>query len=184
MKRSIPRKHPLSQLFISLTERSFYEYLGLCDPWITMYISDLLIEFTYLENLYKIRDARGRRLDDLGEMLMESDLVSRARTVEREREVRKHIGDYTLFFTGMFPESLRKRVGIMHIDHFRDYIRTGRESYRIVSQFDWGEYKKEAPLFKRLAEYFDICVVGLNFVKRELERMQEPEYLRIKRIIH
>jgi hypothetical protein len=104
--------------------------------------------------------------------------------VEREREVRKHIGDYTLFFTGMFPESLRRRIGALWIDHFREYIRTGKESYHIVSQFNWGEYKKEAPLFRRLAENFDICVVGLNFVKKELEKMQEPEYLRIKRILY
>jgi len=184
MPRKIPREHPLSRLFVALTERSFYEYVGLCDPWITVYVSDLLIEFTHVDNLYKIKDSRGRRLEDVGEMLAESDIVSRARSIEREREVRKHTGDYTLFFTGMFPESLRRRVGYMWIDHFREYIKTGRESYRIVSQFDWGEYRKEAPLFRRLAEYFDVCVVGLNFVKRELEKMQEPEYLKIKRILY
>ena len=33
-----------------------------------------------------------------------------APSFDRERQVRKHIGDYTLFFTGMFPES---------INHFR-----------------------------------------------------------------
>jgi len=184
MPKKIPREHPLSRLFIALTERSFYEYLGLCDPWITIYVSDLLIEFTHVDNLYKIKDSHGKRLEDVGEMLAESDIVSRARSMEREREVRKHIGDYTLFFTGMFPESLRRRVGHMWIDHFREYIKTGRESYRIVSQFDWGEYRKEAPLFRRLAENFDVCVVGLNFVKRELEKMQEPEYLKIKRIFY
>lgn len=184
MPRVIPKKHPLSILFTALTERSFYEYVGLCDPYITYYVSNLLIEFTHVDNLYKIRDSRGRKLEDVGEMLAESDLLSRVHTIDREREVRKHIGDYTLFFAGMFPESLRRRVGAIYFNSFNDYIRTGKESYRIVSQFEYGEYKKEAPLFKRLADNFDMCVVGLNFVKKELEKMQQPDYLRIKRILY
>ena len=183
MAKTIPKTHPLSILFTALTERSFYEYVGLCDPYIVLYVSQLLIDFTYVDNLYKIRDSRGKKLKKVGEMLAESDLVSRAHTVEREREVRRHIGDYTLFFTGMFPESLRKRVGSMYFNSFNDYIRTGKESYRIVSQFEYGKYKKEASLFRRLSDNFDVCVVGLNFVKRELEKMQQPDYLKIKRII-
>ncbi|HHF98403.1 MAG TPA: hypothetical protein ENL39_02825 [Candidatus Aerophobetes bacterium] len=184
MRKTIPRAHPLSKLFTALVERSFCEYLGLYDPYITFYISNLLIEFTHVDNLYKIRDSRGKRLEDIGEMLAESDLTSRAESLEREREVRKHIGDYTLFFTGMFPESLRKRAGVIWIDHFREYINVGKESYRIVAQFDCGEYKKEALLFRKLADNFDVCVVGLNFVKKELEKMQQPDYLRVKRIIY
>jgi len=183
MKKKVPLKHPLSILFTCLVERSFYEYVGLCEPQIALYVSELLLEFVHVDNLYKIRDSRGRRLRDVGEMLTESDMVTRASSPEREREVRKHIGDYTLFFTGMFPESLKRRVGAFVIDHFRDYINIGRESYLIVSQYSCGEYKKEAPLFRRLADNFDVCVAGLNFVKRELEKMQQPDYLRIKRII-
>ena len=182
MPKSIPKRHPLSRLFTALTERSFYEYLGIWDPYISLYISDLLIEFTYVDNLYKIKDSQGRSLKDVGKMLAESD-ISRARMTDKEREIRKHIGDYTLFFTGMFPESLKRRVEAFYIDHFREYIRTGKESYRIVSEFNYGEYKKEAPLFRKLADNFDVCVVGLNFVKRELEKMQQPDYLRIKRIL-
>ena len=40
-------------------------------------------------------------------MLLESNPVfGPAPSFDRERQVRKHIGDYTLFFTGMFPESI------------------------------------------------------------------------------
>jgi hypothetical protein len=37
-------------------------------------------------------------------MLVESNPMLDAPSFEREREVRKHIGDYTLFLTGIFPE--------------------------------------------------------------------------------
>ena len=40
-------------------------------------------------------------------MVLESNPVyGPAPSFDRERQVRKHIGDYTLFFTGMFPESI------------------------------------------------------------------------------
>jgi hypothetical protein len=34
------------------------------------------------------------------------------------------------------------------------------------------EYRHEAPLFRRLSDQFELCVFGLNLVKRELERLQ------------
>jgi len=39
-------------------------------------------------------------------MLIESDpIYGPAPSFDRERQVRKHIGDYTLFYAGMFPEA-------------------------------------------------------------------------------
>ena len=54
-----------------------------------------------------------------------------------ERQVRKHIGDYTLFFTGMFPESINHfRLRRNRTENFVDWIKAGKESYYIVSKFD------------------------------------------------
>jgi hypothetical protein len=41
-------------------------------------------------------------------------------------------------------------------------MKAGKESYTVVSAFDQFEYKDEAPLFRRLAENFELCVFGLN----------------------
>jgi hypothetical protein len=59
------------------------------------------------------------------------------RSFEREREVRKHIGDYTLFLTGIFPEYVARlpRRGL-RLDSMIDYVQAGKESYRIVAAFD------------------------------------------------
>lgn len=42
---------------------------------------------------------------------------------------------------------------------------------------------RAAALFKKLATNFDFCVVGLNFVREELDRRQHPTFQRVKRII-
>jgi hypothetical protein len=109
-------------------------------------------------------------------MMLESDpIYGPAPSFDRERQVRKHIGDYTLFFTGMFPESINNfRLRKSRLENFVDFIKAGRESYYIVSKFDYFEYAKVAPLFRKLAENFEECVVGLNMVKNDLQEMQHP----------
>jgi len=109
-------------------------------------------------------------------MLIESNPVfGPAQSFDRERQVRKHIGDYTLFFTGMFPESINYlRLRKQRLDSVIDWMKAGKESYYIVSKFDCFEYTKVAPLFERLSDHFEQCVYGLNCVKNELQEMQHP----------
>lgn len=177
----VDRHHPLRKLFNELVARRLSGDVGVCDPSLSEYISALLTSFAHVENLYKIRDARGKRLEEVGEMLVESNPLLAGRSFDREREVRKHVGDFTLFLAGLFPEyvaSLPRRG--LHLDAFIDYLQAGKESYRIVSFFDQFEYRNEAPLFRRLSEQFETCVYGLNLVKRDLESFQQDYYKRLK----
>lgn len=178
----IGRGHPLRKLFTELVQKHFFHDVHVRDARTAGYVSDLLTEFTHAERLYCLRDARGRRLDDVGEMLLEGDPLGAEGSFERERRVRKHVGDYTLFITGMFPESVaadRRRRAFPPQDVLADYVRTGRESYAIVSAFDQFEYREEAPVFRRLSETFELCVFGLNLVRQDLQRFQQDYYRRL-----
>jgi hypothetical protein len=161
-----------------MVRRRFEADVRLPDPRLAAYVSGLLVDFTHVDNLYWVRDARGRGLEDVGEMLLESNPLLEAASFDREREVRKHVGDYVLFVAGLFPESLssRQRFRQMRLDAFVDYMKAGKESYRVVSSFDQFEYRDEAPLFRKLADNFELCVFGLNLVKDDLERLQRAYY--------
>jgi len=76
------------------------------DHEVAAYVGNLLIDFVHVDNLYGIRNCHGKRLEEVGEMLVESNPVLAAPSFEREREVRKQIGGYTLFLIGMFRESV------------------------------------------------------------------------------
>ena len=173
----IPESHPLRQLFQELVSRNYSSSgIELRDPALSSYVANLLTEFCEIEQLHKIRDAGERPLSDVGEMLLHSDPVyGPAPSFDRERQVRKHIGDYTLFFTGMFPESIHHfRLRRQRMENFVDFMRAGKESYFIVSKFEHFEYQKVAPLFARLSREFERCVYGLNLVKNDLNEMQHP----------
>lgn len=170
----IARDHPLRRLFEELVRRHFVRDAHLYDPDVAEYVTGLLIDFTHVESLYRIRNARGRPLRDVAEMLVESNPLLDAPSFDREREVRKHVGDFALFFTGLFPEVVASlpRVRPLSLDTCIDYVAAGKESYAIVAAFNLCEYEDEAPLFRHLSDQFEQCVLGLNLVKREIEELQ------------
>ncbi len=172
----IPESHPLRQLFQELVGRHYAEEIGIRDPQVVAYVSHLLTEFCECDQLFKIHDVADRPLTDLGEMLLESDPVyGPAPSFDRERQVRKHIGDYALFFTGMFPESINHfRLRRHRLESFVEWMKAGKESYYIVSKFEHFEYAKVAPVFAHLSREFEGCVYGLNMVKNDLQEMQHP----------
>lgn len=176
----IPDSHPLQELFVELVGRHYAEEIGIRDPQIVGYVARLLSEFCSVEELHKIRNSVGKPLTDVGEMLLESDPVyGLAPSFDRERQVRKHIGDYTLFFAGMFPESInRLRLRRQRVENFVEWVKAGKESYYIVSKFEDFEYAKVAPLFAHLSRNFEGCVYGLNMVKNDLQEMQHSVFHR------
>ncbi len=79
-------------------------------------------------------------------MLLASNPLFDAPSFDRERAVRKHIGDYTLFFAGLFPEAINRwRLRWQRLDTVVDYVKAGKESYYIVSAFNQFEYRSSAP---------------------------------------
>jgi hypothetical protein len=181
----IPETHPLSELFVELVGRHYAQEIGIRDPQLVAYVAHLLTEFCDAEQLFKIRSVAGKPLSDVGELLLESDPVyGPAPSFDRERQVRKHIGDYTLFFAGMFPESINHfRLRKDRVENFVDWVKAGKESYYVVSKFEYFEYAKVAPLFASLSRNFEACVYGLNQVKNDLSEMQHPIFSRSKEIL-
>ena len=172
----IPESHPLRSFFREVVEEHFGAEIGLRDPEVCAYVSNMLTEFCEVATLHGLQSTKGKPLTDVGEMLLEADPVyGPAPSFDRERQVRKHIGDFTLFFAGMFPESINKyRLRRERLEAFVDWVKAGKESYYIVSQFDQFEYARVAPLFGKLSREFEACVYGLNRVKNELQERQHP----------
>lgn len=181
----IPESHPLQELFTELVHHHFDRDIGLRDAEVQDYIANVLNEFCEVEQLFKVCNGDGRPLSDVGEMLLETDpIYGPAPSFDRERQVRKHIGDYTLFLSGMFPESINHyRLRRQRLENFVDFIKAGKESYYIVSKFDQFEYARLAPLFAKLARDFESCVYALNLVKGDLDEMQHPIARRAKEIV-
>ncbi len=183
MRTQISKRHPLRRLFDAVTQKCFVQRVGVADFEIVGYAADLLVGFLHSDDVYRLRNARGKRIYEVAEMLLEANKAARFPGKRWEREIRKYIGDYTLFMAGLFPESLSRHT-ILDLDYFIDYVKAGKESYRIVAEFDEDSDRAMVPLFRKLSQNFEICAVGLNFVREELERVHNPAYRQIRDIIH
>lgn len=163
--------HPLERFFQQAVRNSYEGKLGLNDPDMTGYVAHLLCEFSDAENLYCVRDEAGRPVEDLSEMISACDPVNGpATSFDVERALRKHIGDYALFVAGMYPEAAGSSRRLRyHYPSLSELIRAGKESYFIVSQFNLFEYEQDAPLFARLSDRFEHCILGLTLVREELQ---------------
>ncbi len=161
-------EHPLRRLFAGLTEHTFQTTLGVADPGLVDYLAVLLSRFVHLDAIYRLRGAQGKRLEEVAEMMLEAEaLPPEGRT---RREIHRHIGDFTLFWTGVYPEALRRLQSVLSKDHFIDYCEQGKRSYFIASTFEDDAYRHEVPVLRRLSEEFELCAYGLNQVRREWEK--------------
>ena len=183
MTAQIAPDHPIRDLFGGVLERSFQLHLGVNDPQMTRYLANVMVDFTHRDSIFRIRDARGQRLEEVAEMLVEGDVSLNATSFEREREVHKHIGDFTLFWTGVYPEMLRHFRAAIRKDHLVDYVEQGRKSYQIASTFDHGNYAEEAPVLRQLAQDFETCMVGLHLARKELEAYGTPQMQAVRKLL-
>jgi len=168
----IGRNHPLRRLFAGLVENAFHAEVGLCDPNLTDYMADLLVSFTHVDRLNAIREARGKRWEQIALMLMLHAEDHPATNAGRDREVYRQIGDYTLFWAGIYPEQL-KRASRHPQDVLLDYVTQGKRSYAIVSDLVEDDDRPPPTLFRRLSDDFEFCIHGLGLVRRGWEEFMQ-----------
>jgi hypothetical protein len=155
-------------MFSGFTEQTFLQLLGIGDPRLVDYLSLLLSQSIHMDSLFRLKDTGGKRLEEVADMMMEAEaLPPEGRT---RREYHRHIGDFALFWTGVYPEALNRLRSRLTKDQFIDYCAQGKRSYYIASTFEEGPYREEAPVLRRLSEEFELCAYGLNQVRREWER--------------
>ena len=161
---------PLRRFFDRVVRRSFGD-LTIRDEVAADYLADLLTRFARTENLYPISIAAGERLESVAELLLEIqrvwDLESPHFDPAQERELRRHIGDYTLFMTGLF----RERIEGLSCTGY--YIREGKRAYHFVSEHDRAGAWPHAGLFRTLADRFEGYAGALSYMRKVYFR---PEF--------
>jgi hypothetical protein len=178
--------HPLRKLFRKALDFGFRENPA-DKPGVNTYIEEqILCEFIHTDNLYKIKNASGKPLEDVADLLAEGDVRLNAQSFNREFEVHKHIGDYTLFMLGMFPLALARRSGREFIlgriivpgsTLYNHYVIQGKRSYGLASEF------ADRELFLELSTNFLLYRNVLELVRIYLETARNREYLRARRLI-
>ncbi len=144
--RADNRAQVLRRFFAGLTEYAFHTRLGVADPPLVDYLSELLVRFVRSDEIYPVRTPRGERLVQVSDMLVEAE----HRAGSARQQVHRHIGDFTLFWTGVYPEVAdgMRRGGK---DAFLDYQRAGQAGL-LDRQHDPGRKGDRAGRHSQAAE--------------------------------
>ncbi len=171
-----PQPHGLAQVnneqlyhfFLRHTQRSFGE-LGIGDRSpVIAYVAEVLATFAQADQLYRLHSPTSRRLSSVVAILAEQPALQIdpagdqdvSSGLWRERAVRKHVGDYTLFMSGLF------RAYVEKLDVLDYYIQEGRQSYRKVSELDVSLYQAGFRLFEELAKNFEYYSGALDYMRK------------------
>ena len=163
-----PEKSPVRRYFAGLAENTFQAQLGIVDPPVVDYVSNLLIRFIRSDVVHRMRGITGKPLMSVPEMVNEAT----ERLGGAQREIHQHIGDFTLFWAGVYPEALQGgKEDSVQYDQYRAH---GKRSYRLASEIEAAnEDEPSASVLERLSDRFDLCCYGLREIRRQWENGDE-----------
>ncbi|MBM4260737.1 MAG: hypothetical protein FJ145_04755 [Deltaproteobacteria bacterium] len=153
-------ENKLQDYFLSIVRQSFWQ-LGIYDATVANYVAEVLTDFARADNLYKVRGRGGKKIDSVVEMLaQQNDELSDESSLMKERSVRKYVGDYALFMSGMFRSHVQKRG---FLDY---YIQEGSRSYWTVSELDLSLYRTGFLLYQELSKKFEYYSGALDYTRK------------------
>lgn len=175
------RPQTLDRFFRGLAEHVFHGRLGVVDPPLVDYVSTLLVRFIRNDHLRPLPGGRAEAGDQIVMMLAalrprppEADLGEEPppRCAGREAVgptwhgvAYRHIGDYTLFWTGLYPEALRRRGRPSRGGRLDEFRAAGKQAYWIASTCA-PPAAVERSVLERLSRDYDTCAEGLAEVRR------------------
>ena len=146
-------------LFFSvLLRRSLIDQRILGDPKVINYIANMLSLFVKTDRLYRIQ-----RHDEQTAAYL-TDMITEAQNANSRRQfiVYAHIGNYSLYLTGIFPQAIEYRPVNMQF-----YIDFGREYYAHASAHAMAREYQLEEVFFRLSIMFEVYQNALNHLAKQ-----------------
>ncbi len=165
-----PESSTIERFIRGINEFIFHTKLGVADVQLVDYVSDMMLRFVRVESLYSLRQSDGMRTKHVVQMISEAE----RRIGIAKREVYRHVGDFTLFWSGMYPESLASRKqNSASPDRLVDYCRQGKRAYAKAAEIEGGEDRPSCEVISSMSEHFEMCAYGLREVRRHWEENDE-----------
>jgi len=153
----------LPRFFDRVTRQAFGD-LALDDAPAARYLADMLTRFARAETLRAVEGATARRLETVADSLLAIqrawDIASPEFNPSEERVLRRHIGDYTMFMTGVFRDHVERLAITGYYEH------EGRRAYRFLSETARADGQSEAPLYRRLSDRFEQYAGALTYARK------------------
>lgn len=149
--------------------RNVLRKTGLEDRAVADYVAEMLAEYSRAENTQCRVPGREGTLDYL------FDMLAALQTADDRTSfmIRAHIGNHSLFLTGVFPQRIRHRSERKGFPGVSYYEAMGRANYRAASDHRLAAKYDLGGIFMTLSERFDSARLALNDMSERLMNVHD-----------
>jgi hypothetical protein len=160
------------QFYFYVLIRHVLKETGIADRRLCDYVASLLETFSKTARMKSPADGAGGPIQYLSDML----LALRKASPSQEFLIRAHVGNYSLFITGIFHESVQKRSERGAPD-FSFYEETGRMNYKVVASHSVARACDLSDIYAALAEQFHEIRLALNRMSDRLLNIGDEAHI-------
>jgi len=160
-----------TRFYFYILVRHVFRRSGIQDRPVADYVAEVLAEFARAEQGRCVLPNQVSPLDYFFEML------SALQTADDRTSfyIRAHIGNYSLFLSGVFPDRIRFRAEARGFPDVKYYDAVGRTQFRMASDHRLAQRYELAGIFHTLADRFETTRLALNDIADRLFSI-DPDY--------
>jgi len=161
-----------SRFYFYILVRHVFRRSDINDRRVADYVAEVLWEFSRTERARCLVPGQPGPLDYFFEML------AALRTADDRTSffIRAHIGNYSLFLSGVFSERIRFRAERRGSPDLSYYEGLGRAQYRMASDHRLARRFELTQIFSTLSERFETSRLALNDIAERLFSLGDPHY--------
>ncbi|MSR65778.1 MAG: hypothetical protein EXS24_00180 [Pedosphaera sp.] len=144
--------------------RQVFRRSGLDDRAVADYVAELLAEFSRAERARCVVPGQSNPLDYFFEMLAALQTADDRTSFQ----IRVHIGNHSLFLSGVFPDRIRARAERKGFPDLKYYESLGRSQFRAASDHRLAQRFNLTEIFGTLSDRFATTRRALNEVSERL----------------
>lgn len=157
----------LRSLFDLFLLKTLYVERHSTDPQVLDYLASLMHGFLYTRDLFPLIQDNKRSGYLLSDLLEEMQSAARFPNLF---EAYRKMGDYSLFISGVFPASLKRRRWNRWRRSYQPaptidlnyHVTNGKNYYRMAADHDFAMATEQRPVLNKLSTYFDIYMAAMN----------------------
>lgn len=169
-----------SHFYFYILVRQAFKRSGIADRAVADYVAELLAEFALADRARCVLPGQTASLDYFFEML--SALQTADETTRFH--LRAHIGNYSLFLSGVFPERIRVRAERRGFPGLSYYVALGGAHFRAAGEHRLAQRYQLTDIFGILSERFETTRQALNDISERLFAMGDPDDLALGKWIN
>jgi len=161
-----------SHFYFYILVRQVFKRTGIAERGVADYVAEMLTEFARADRARCVLPGQATPLDYFFEMLAALQTAD-----DHTRfHIRAHIGNYSLFLSGVFPDRIRERAERRGFPDLSYYVALGRTHFRVASDHRLAKRYALTDIFGTLSERFETTRLALNEIADRLFSLGGPDY--------